>query len=83
MDSCDLLILVQTVQQFNRHITPNSATPFPVPACVYNYTRCLYVIVKAGNIQTRPSAIIMIKNERLYRPQSVTILTEIFDSSHI
>jgi len=87
VDSCDLLMLVLAVRYFNRHISANSATPFPVPtcvtACVYSYIRCLYVIVKAGNIDIRLSAIVKIKYERLYRLQSVTILTEIFDNSHI
>jgi len=57
VDSCDLLTLVLTVRHFNRHISANSATPFPVPACVtacvYSYLRYLYIIVKAGNIDTR------------------------------
>lgn len=57
VNSCDLLILVLTVRHFDRRISANSATPFPVPARVtarvYSYIRCLYVIAKADNIDTR------------------------------
>jgi len=66
VDSCDLLILLLTLQKFNRHVAANSATPFPVTACVTacvcSYIRRLHVGVKTRNIDTRPSAIVKIKN---------------------